>query len=32
MPNEAEVTSSNPPFSLFCGHVKKKKKKSAYNV
>jgi len=23
--NEAEVTSSNPPSSLLCGHVKKKK-------
>jgi hypothetical protein len=27
MPNEVEVTSSNPPSPFLCGHVKKKKKK-----
>jgi hypothetical protein len=26
-PYETEVTSSNPPSSLLCGHIKKKKKR-----
>jgi hypothetical protein len=28
--HEADVTSSNPPSLLLCGHVKKKKKKKRY--
>jgi hypothetical protein len=29
-PHEAEITSSNPPSPLLCGHVKKKKKKTHF--
>jgi len=29
---EADVTSSNPRSPLLCGHVKKKKKKTSYNL